>query len=170
MTLQHVQLKLFTSIYCFPWSYIPPIIYPTSLYVPRTNIPMCTPQTVMLGGFPPSIEHGHGLLARNLLLSLMIVEWGCDVLVYVDIEENACIAEPQLSDRPNNRRLDAWNNGLMLVGNHFKSTQHLPFGWQIFHPASRRKIWPLYLTSGSMPRLHISPIEVNLQYWSLKLT
>ena len=44
---------------------------------------------MMLGEIPPSIQYGHGLYVRNLSLPLMIGEWDCDVLVYVDIHKNA---------------------------------------------------------------------------------
>ena len=50
-----------------------------------------TPQTVMLGGIPPSIQHGRGLWARNLPLLLMIGEWGWGVLIYIDTEEHTRI-------------------------------------------------------------------------------
>ena len=76
------------------------------------------------------------LQSRNLSLPLMIGEWDCDVLVYVDIEElecrNKCIAEPYPLDRMNNRIFKAWKNELMLGGNHFHplspvlSTKFLP--------------------------------------------
>ena len=37
------------------------------------------PQTVMLGGFLPSIQYGHELQTRNLAQSFIIGEWDCDV-------------------------------------------------------------------------------------------
>ena len=51
----------------------------------------CTPQTVMLGGIPPSIQHDRRLWARNLPLPLMIGEQGWGVLISIDIEERAWI-------------------------------------------------------------------------------
>ena len=47
---------------------------------------------MMLGAIPPSIHHVHGLYVRNLSLPLMIAEWDCDVLVYIDIHENAYVS------------------------------------------------------------------------------
>ena len=38
-----------------------------------------TPQTVMLGGIPPGIQHGHDLWGKNLTLPLIIGEKDCDV-------------------------------------------------------------------------------------------
>ena len=49
--------------------------------------PNGTPQTVMLGGIPPSIQYGRRLWASNLPLPLMIGEWSWGVLIYVDIEK-----------------------------------------------------------------------------------
>ena len=41
--------------------------------------PAITPQTVMLGRIPTSIQHGHVLEARNLALPLKTGEWRCNV-------------------------------------------------------------------------------------------
>ena len=38
----------------------------------------------MLGGISPSIQQGHGLQARDLSLSLIVVEWGWDALMYLN--------------------------------------------------------------------------------------
>ena len=54
------------------------------LNIYRSNL---TPQTVMLGGIPPSIQHGRKLWAKNSPLPFMIGEWFWGVLVYTDIEE-----------------------------------------------------------------------------------
>ena len=51
---------------------------------------------------------------------LTIDEWGCYVLVYADI-----VAEPQLVKWTNNWVFNACDNGLMLGGDYFISTQHL---------------------------------------------
>ena len=46
---------------------------------------------MMLGGFPPSIQHGLMLWARNLPLPLLIGEWGWGILIDVDVEKHTWI-------------------------------------------------------------------------------
>ena len=46
-----------------------------------------TPQTVMLGGILPSIQHGHGLWARNLPLPYWLMN-GAEVFWYIEILMN----------------------------------------------------------------------------------
>ena len=58
------------------------IVYQTVYHpAPLRYQPTITPQTVMLGGIPPSIRHGHEFLVRNLTLLLINGEWDCDVLM-----------------------------------------------------------------------------------------
>ena len=58
------------------------LVYQTVYHpAPLRYQPTITPQTVMLGGIPPSIQHGHEFLVRNLTLLLINGEWDCDVLM-----------------------------------------------------------------------------------------
>ena len=72
------------------------------------------------------------------------------------------VAEVQLFKWTNKQVFNALKNGLMLGRNKFH-----PASPANFHPASRWKILLWYLTFGSIPWLHIAPIEVKSQLWSL---
>ena len=108
-----------------------------------------TPQTVMLGRIPPSIQHGCRLWARNLPLPLMIGEWGWGGFLEIDIEENTRIfgAEPQPLKWMNGRVWWAGNNGLMLGGK-FPNTKGMlggnlgDAGWKLYGEVRKR---PNYL-------------------------
>ena len=78
--------------------------------------------------------------------------WCFGVCRYCGKSINKCVAEPRPLKWINKRVFNAWDNPAAPVD---------------FHPASWRKIQLWYLTLGNMPRLHISPIEVNSQWWSL---
>ena len=65
----------------------------------------------MLGGIPPSIQHGRRLWARNLPLPLLMCEWGWGVLIYRDTEEHTRIC---------------------LLENHSHWSERADAGWKVF--------------------------------------
>ena len=98
-------------------------------------------------------------LSEELDPAVMIAEWDCDVFgasSYWGTPTNKCVTKPQPLKWTNKWVFNGWNEGLMLGGNYFHPASPVDF-----HPASRRKIRPWYLTLGNIPRLHISPTEVK---------